>query len=475
MGLVSDCPRDAAESSLLARARREDKIELQARSVLQWMQSNAVVALLPRGDMRRSVQMLAPLACSRLAAARDLMSFSQVSRAHCRTLGQKEVVLPILNAVVRGFEQARRLADSAVQSIEHVSTEAAMAVERLCTLSRMQLNDLRLEATTKRARPCQQILLLASTLLQPMEKAQDDFAVQRLVTEGRLVDMATAFRPDLLHPTRRSRYLKAEAPCRSLLEATAVECTALGAVAQWLQAVRLQLEEHSMVATSYFQKEATLASIVPLARWVLRPQRCRLGRAILPDANTMGERMRSEQPRLWAHKMPGVPSHAAQRAQYAAAFAPAEGAQPCAVASVRQPSGAARGLDQNASTASTGREAEHAPHAHLALKQWLLEHGVPNHASTDGQPWMAPAAGQGATAVALLKASKESQARKQHSSACSTASTADGDRRVSASREDLLAAEGVFGASLDISSESDAAFEAGGVAPPSRRSGLQRM
>eukprot|EP00971_Amphidinium_carterae_P287898 5715367-Amphidinium_carterae.1 len=34
---VTDCPRDVAESSLLSRARREDKIELQARSALQWI------------------------------------------------------------------------------------------------------------------------------------------------------------------------------------------------------------------------------------------------------------------------------------------------------------------------------------------------------------------------------------------------------------------------------------------------------
>mmetsp|Transcript_55446 Transcript_55446/g.124656 ORF Transcript_55446/g.124656 Transcript_55446/m.124656 type:complete len:457 (-) Transcript_55446:47-1417(-) len=456
MGLVTDCPRDVAESSLLSRARREDKIELQARSALQWMQSNTVAALLPVADMRRSLQMLAPLACSRNLASKDLMSLSQASRGHCRTLGQKEVVLPILTIIVDGFEQARRLAHASVLSIDKVAGEADMAHERLATLSRAQLNDLRLEATTRRVQSCQQILLLASTLLQPMEKAQDTFAVQRLVTEGRLVDMATAFRPDLLHPTRRNRYLKAEAPWRSLLEATAVECTALGAVAQWLQAVRLQLEEHSVVATSYFQKEATVASIVPLARWVLRPQRCRLGRAMLPDANAIGARKHSEQPRLWARTVPG--------------------SQASASSPVRQSSDSARGRERSASIGRAGRDTEQSPHAHLALKQWLLEHGVPNHTHIGrvDEPWMlVPAAGQGATAVAMLKANKDAQARKQHSSACSTASTADGDRRVSLSREDLLAAEGVLGASLDISSESEA-LEALSM-PHFRRSGLQRM
>jgi len=467
MGLVcnegADVQRGSTSRSLLlARAQHEDAVEVRSRHLLSWTQTQCVCHLLPKTLLlTRSTLILAPLAASRHLDVIDLKRLSEASKGHCQALGQKEVVGSLLKAIVSSFDEARVLAESAVKCVAGVESEAAFARERLATLSRMQLHDLRLEASaaSSRSATCKSIMKLASTILQPLEKAQDDFAVLRLVTEGRLVDLATSFRPSALHPARRKRFERAEAPQRELIDQVAVECTACGAVAQWLQAVRFELAEHAKVARWHRRKEALLEFAVPTAEWVMRPQTCRLGRAKLPAPTAMCHRGVAAQPRAWAYPV-HRDGHSDRTGSISEKPSSSDGD------SVRQTPPAATALprpavpsDSETSCCSALPLQRRTPGhgAGMALKQWLLEHGVPNHPGFEGQ--QAPAAaGQGASAVAMLKASKDAQvALHRHSSVCSSASTADGgpDRHMPTSREDLHEAHPALIVSLDVSSESD--------------------
>jgi len=284
-----------------ARPRRlqleqERYLQQRALRVLAWAERFGVAPLELDHNAQSAVSSsapLPPLAASRLLGAGELRGLSAASRGHCRGLGKFEVLIPMLRLVVYGFEEIYGLTEAAMERLSEMDRRSEVARAELSSLTKAQLTSLRTEmmhaAAPGRPPPCRPVLEAASLLLQPGQKAHDDFALQRLVADGNFVIKASSFRPDDMRQVQRQRLLKLMTLHSATVASTASRSDAAGALAQWLLAVRMRLDEAPQICGMYCAREAVLAHIVPLAKWVLRPhRRPLLARPVPPPDVIMG-------------------------------------------------------------------------------------------------------------------------------------------------------------------------------------------
>lgn len=256
----------------------QDFLEERARQLAIWASKRRVACLLPDEDIAVSLNsVLVQLLSSRVCCAQECRALVVVSRESCRSLGQLDVMSPLFDLVVRGFEEIRFLADSATSCMQALDDGSESAMVRLQSVTKAELISLRIAANSSHpARPFvgQPALEMASQILQPSQKIHDHFAVRRLVADLRVAERAILFSPmHTLHLqlAHRQRILKHFATHSDAISALAHKQDALGAIAEWLLVVNQSLCDLDKIRETHKIKQAITSHIVPLARWALRP------------------------------------------------------------------------------------------------------------------------------------------------------------------------------------------------------------
>jgi hypothetical protein len=202
----------------------------------------------------------------------------------------------VLRVLLAGFAEIRGLANAAVERLSNTEAIVDNARLRLKETTRAQIQALKQElqaaAPHHQWKPAQCYIALegVSTLIQPDEKAQDEFAVTKLFSSGQLIERTVNFLPEqmtLLHRQKLWQFMKRN---REALDRVRARGDAASAFVQWLDAIAFVTEELPKVIGLYRAKEAVQAHIVPLAQWAMRPQLtvtcswlgCSMGRAVQP-------------------------------------------------------------------------------------------------------------------------------------------------------------------------------------------------
>lgn len=299
----------------LARLDHEDRLERRAQQLLAWSQRVGISRLEGPGSqaLERFAPVLPSLALSRLLGAPDFEALSVVSRSTCRELSEPELLAPVLRVILAGFAEVRGLAWAVVERLSKTEDAVANARIRLKEITRPQLlavkQELQAAAPRHQFKPAQCYIAFegVSLMIQPDEKAQDEFAVQKLFNSGHLIERAANFVPEqmtLVHRQKLWQFLKKN---RADLERIRNRGDAASVFVQWLEAMAYVTEELPKVIDLHRAKEAIQMHVVPLAQWALRPQlNISLGRRVPPplmDPDMVG-RLRG----LAAPKLSGSPT-----------------------------------------------------------------------------------------------------------------------------------------------------------------------
>lgn len=413
-----------------ARLELQEYLERRAHRLLIWAERASVAALEPPNP-RQVTAAVPALVASRFCCAADLRALVVGSRACCRTLGRLEVLAPLLRLLLHGFEQIRFLTEEVTYSVVQLEEVDKSARSRLSFVTKAELGAMKLQAQAAtgvayRGAPSglpaelsRGVLELASMLLQPNEKAHDNFAMLRLASDSRVMDKAAAFRLERLNAVQRQRFLKLAALRAKLLTtASAVaehsDAAAIGALAQWLQAEEVCMHENLRIYGAHKAKEAVVMHIIPLATWALRPHihQGSLGRSAPPPPEPLPAELSSTRPQA-VPRPPASVQGAAQALNMQRSKGPLAARRPRVQAitsshsvTVHQPK---RSAPLNASQ---------------AVEFWLQQYGGSMGSQCVGPDVnnSALAAGPGASAVLALSGAKARQ-KGGPTSTCSTAST----------------------------------------------------
>eukprot|EP00929_Paragymnodinium_shiwhaense_P073873 TRINITY_DN37752_c0_g1_i3.p1 TRINITY_DN37752_c0_g1~~TRINITY_DN37752_c0_g1_i3.p1 ORF type:complete len:535 (-),score=123.77 TRINITY_DN37752_c0_g1_i3:106-1710(-) len=298
----------------------------RAERHLGWLERTSLSSFLPQlGQSKASLEaVVLPLTLSRLLCASEIEALGVVARSFCQRLASCEVLVPLLRLCLDGLDTMSCLDAAAADLLQQVDVRQEAAHARLRSLAKADLVALRQEAAVHSYGGCpgkavctavkpMPILELASMILQPGEKAHDDFAVQKLLQDATVAFKALAWRPEQLNTIRQKKIARLLAERREqclfaaaasagrgasqpICESTAVAAShllrpsprgnaaaAVGALAEWLLAVHQELEERPNVVGMQTAKLSVAAHIVPLARWCTRPhQKALLGRPMPP-------------------------------------------------------------------------------------------------------------------------------------------------------------------------------------------------
>jgi len=414
---------------------------------------------------------LVPLVTSRLCCAEELRALTVTSRLHCRSLGKFEALAPLFELLLRGFAEMRGLADGASSSLKIVEDWNDSVRARLESLTKAELVALKAEALLDmptRPAACRVVLEVASQLLQPNEKAHDDFAVRRLANDLRAAERALACGPtqvDQIHPVLRQRVSKQIALHSDAITALAVRDDATGALAEWLQLMHEALVEYPKIRGMYRTKEAVAGHIVSLAKWALRPHgRLRLcGRMVPPPAPPLPQKatapaiaqvvsapMQPVAPPT-SSRHPAAPNRhyfVPPRPQTALPRSRGAAQPSCAgtggLSTPSQPLDGSRGAPtvpalggRQSIAVEVAQQLQREPGpagvglgAGRAVELWLREFGQPGHRQ---QQQLLPAqhadeaCDELPAAAYLAAAAEHSKARRSTNSSCSTASTEEGE------------------------------------------------
>lgn len=449
-------------------------LEQRAKQLHSWAARGGIASLELRTHKSRTTldSVLVPLVTSRLCCGEEWRALSATSRAQCRNLGRFEALIPLFNLLLKGFAEMQGLSDAAASCLQRLDEWNHSVRARLEGVTKAELNALKTEVCNSmptRPATCRCVLEIASQLLQPNEKAHDDFAVRRLAVDLRAVERALAYGPaqvDQLHPVIRQRVSKCMALHADAISVLTTRDDAAGALAAWLQVTHEALVEYPKIRGMYRAKEAVASHIVSLAKWGLRPHGCRrfFGRPVPPAAAHLPQR---------GTAMPLSPSsaypHASTQPQGRQGFeiAPPATSRPAAPSrrcfGVQRPQAAVPRSQASAATGAgsgpslmldssraaplvptlDGRpklftttaaasppalgEAATGLGASRALETWLREFGRPCHVNRQSQvPAVQPAveAYDELTPAVLLATAAEKKAQRGTISSCSTASTA---------------------------------------------------
>lgn len=388
----------ATHDACLAQIVRDDLFERRAVDLLQWVDTCVARLVAPRRGAASVKETASMLAASRVLLGSELACLSAASRGCCRELGDPEaVLLPVLQVVSEGFREARGHAKEAGRRLAELDTHVARAEARLHAVTKSQMAALKAEvhtATSARPASCREVLEICSTVLQPEQKAQDDFAMERLVSDLRLPERVAAFRPEHMSGPLQRKFLRLASQHREVVAGTRARSDAAGPLAQWIETAQIILEEHKVVGGLFRAKEALLAHVRPLARWALRPhKRPILGRAAPPPPPP--EFHEAPVPRATAAAASGAP---AARAQVPAPVPPPAATRPRStsgghgrrptVGARRPASAGARPKTPNPAVHPRGRPTRRPPTPSRLRKEAPAETGTPrppaDSASIDG-------------------------------------------------------------------------------------------
>lgn len=255
-----------------------DFLERRAKHLHAWVQrSDSIPCLDPAPRKRPSLESaLVLLAQSRCFCAAEWRAISSVNRAHCRSVGDSQLLGPILALLLQGFSCMQGLADGANSIFVRNDTRIAAVRQRLESLTKADLVAMKQEIQSHmptRPASCFTVLEIASRLLQPNQK-HDDFAVRRLGSDFKTLERVLACGPlqaEKLHPFIRQRFSRQVALKADAIADQASRHDAVGALAEWLQVMSDTLQDNIEVRGIHQAKEAVASHIVPLAKWALRP------------------------------------------------------------------------------------------------------------------------------------------------------------------------------------------------------------
>lgn len=263
-----------------ARLDHEERLERRAQQLLAWSQRVGLSRLEGPGSQAtgRFAPTLSALAASRLLGASEFKALSAVSRSTCRELGEPELLASVLRVVLAGFAEVRGLAWAAVERLSQTEEQLSSARLRLKETTRPQLlalkQELQAAAPHHQFRPakCYAALEGVSLLIQPDEKAHDEFAAQKLFTTGQLIERTVTYVPEQMTLVQRQKLWQWMKKNRVDLQRIRARGDLASAFVQWLDAVTFVTEELPKVIGLYQAKGAVQAHVVPIAQWALRPQ-----------------------------------------------------------------------------------------------------------------------------------------------------------------------------------------------------------
>jgi hypothetical protein len=289
--------------------RLQDYFEKRAHQLRSWAAKYHVASLWEDQGRITLNSVLVLLVSSRTCSAQEYVALTATCRDNCRSMGKLEVLVPLCELLLIGFAEVRGLTDGAASSLKGLDACSESAKLRLESLTKVDLNTLKAAAANKGSyrselldlpramvqcalpmRPFvgRPVLEMASQVLQPNEKAHDDFAIHRLASDPHLAELASGFgvpQSQQLQLAHRQRFLKHMSCHTDVVQHLASSGSdAIGALAEWLQSVQAALIEVPKICGTYRAKEAILSHIVPLAKWTLRPhgQRALFGRPVPP-------------------------------------------------------------------------------------------------------------------------------------------------------------------------------------------------
>jgi len=190
----------AALAKVLAELQLQDYLEQRTKQLSSWAERGSVARLEPEEECKSAnlTSALVPLVTTRLLCAEDWRALSATCPAHCARLGKWEAMRPLLDLLRGGFYTIRGLSDDATVTLQRLDEEMHSVRVRLERVTKAELVALKNEVQSDllvRPALCRPVLELASHLLQPNEKAHDDFAVRRLGSDLRVADRAIACGP----------------------------------------------------------------------------------------------------------------------------------------------------------------------------------------------------------------------------------------------------------------------------------------
>lgn len=287
----------AAMAKVRADLELRHYLQQRTEQLYAWASRGGIASLDP--ETRKSTNLdavLIPLVTSRLFCGDEWVALTATCRAHCRSLGKFQALLPVFELQLQGFAEMDGLSDAAALNLQRIDGWNQSVSARLEDVTKTELLALKAEVLSglQRGRPaaCHIVLEIASQFLQPNEKAHDDFAVRRLGSDLRAMERALAYGPahaEQLHPVLRQRVSKQLGLHADTISEVALCRGAAGALAEWLQVMQAVLVEYPTIRGMHRAKEAVASHIVSLAKWSLRPHGRRrfFGRPAPPPAGAL--------------------------------------------------------------------------------------------------------------------------------------------------------------------------------------------
>jgi len=214
--------------------------------------------------------LLFALAHTDVLSAHMLAQLSTTCRCFCCGLGNFDTTATLSLSTVRGFARAVHMSCKLVQVQSHTGVVLDAARRRLMDCSRIDVQ--RLKHGWPPLRSSELFVVVETVAVLLLDRKVDGAALYKLLADGRVCEKSAAAQPWRMRASRKRLFLKVCAEHRELLsEATSRE-GALGALAIWLEAVRVgvtALRELADLSKARLQVSNHYRTV---ASWLLRPR-----------------------------------------------------------------------------------------------------------------------------------------------------------------------------------------------------------